>query len=192
VRVVPREDGGELARVRLSLRLRGGELLLEALELAALHVDVGREDERLGGPVELDPAAVPDGHAREPGALGFEGGGFVAAESDGDGDVVALAADGDVRRAARARGRAALSDEDLEDAAQLGLVAEDGGAFAHLDLDARFGRDLPDEGGEVDLAAAPSGHGAPVEGGERGDGLVEAVQRALDAAAAFIGVRLMG
>jgi hypothetical protein len=74
----------------------------------------------------------------------------------------------------------------------LGLVAEDGGAFAHLDLDARFGRDLPDESGEVDLAAAPSGHGVAMEGGERGDGLVEAVQRALDAAAAFIRVRLVG
>src|SRR6202012_3966066 len=114
---------------------------------------------RLDGSVELEPAAVAHGHAREPAALLREGGGRIGAEVDADVDLVALAADGDAGRAVGAARIAALTDEHVEHAAQHGLVAEDGGALAHLDLHARLGRDLPHQGGQIDLAAAPARDG---------------------------------
>ncbi len=60
-----------------------------------MGVDVGAEDERARGAVELEAAAVAHGHAREPDALGLEAGRGVGAEVDADADLVAVAADGD-------------------------------------------------------------------------------------------------
>src|SRR5262249_31013574 len=110
----------------------------------------------------------------------------VRAEVDTNADLVALPPDA---HAGRGTGRAwisGLADEHVQHPPQLGLVTEHGGALAHLELYARLRRNLPHQGGEVDLAAAAARDLMPVQRSEHAHRLVEAVERALHATAALL------
>jgi hypothetical protein len=139
--------------------------------------------------IELEATAVARGHAREPAALGLERRRLIGAEVHADVHLVAGAADGHLRRAARVGGIGALPDEHEQHPPELGLVAEDRRALAHLDLHAGLGRDLPEQRGHVDLAASPARHRVAVQRGQHAHGLVEAVERPLDPARGLVGRR---
>ena len=123
---------------------------------------------------ELEATAVADGHSAEPRAFGLGGGRGVRAERDREPDLVAFATNSD-RRADAAR----VIEEHVEHATELGLLAEDLGAAARLDLDARVGRDLPEERRDVD-APAPRGRRFLMHVREHLHHVVERVERVVD------------
>ena len=178
-RVGPREHRGELAGVRLSLLLRRGELAAETVHLLLLFVRVAGQLEHELARAELDLAAVTGGHPVQPCVFHPRGHARVGAERNGHADDVTRAAH--VREGARlgrpARGRHAHAHEDLEHAAELDLVAEHLRPAPRRDVDARSGREIEEQRGEIDPSAPTVRRAAGVERRQRTHRVVERVER---------------
>ena len=140
-----REDLRELAGVRLALLARFVQLLQERVAFVLLGDAFGRKNQRFGAAIELVTTAVTDRHAREPRALGVRRRRAVGAEDHGETNLVAFAFQRDLRACARA-----VTDEDVEHAAQLLLVAVHFGSAAGLDRHRSFRRDFPEHRRQID------------------------------------------
>ena len=183
------QDGGELARVRLALRLRGGELLLQGLDLAPVHVHVGRQNQGLHRAVELEPAAVAHRHPGEPGPLAPERRRLVRTEVHPDLHVVPsrriersgapLALDGSPAcpMSTWSIRRSSDSSPNTLVPSPISIWTRASGAISQR------------RAAEINLAPTAARHRVSVDRGEHADRLVEAVQRALHPAAPLVAGR---